>query len=128
MESPRILVVEDEILIQEILHIEFDGAGFEVITANNGNQAIAELEADAAKFRAVVTDIRLAEGPDGWEIGRRARELVTDMPVVYIMGDSTHEWPSKGVPESVVLMKPFAPSAAQHCGLYANHGRRLSAR
>jgi hypothetical protein len=31
------------------------------------------------------------------------------MPIVYITGDSTHEWASKGVPDSVVLLKPFAP-------------------
>ena len=31
------------------------------------------------------------------------------MPIVYITGDSTHEWSSKGVPDSVVLLKPFAP-------------------
>jgi two-component system, cell cycle response regulator CpdR len=32
------------------------------------------------------------------------------MPIVYISGDSTPDWPSKGVPGSAVIMKPFAPS------------------
>jgi hypothetical protein len=32
------------------------------------------------------------------------------MPVVYITGDSTHDWSSKGVPDSVVIAKPFAPA------------------
>jgi len=31
------------------------------------------------------------------------------MPIVYITGDGAHEWSSKGVPDSVVLLKPFAP-------------------
>lgn len=30
------------------------------------------------------------------------------MPVVYISGDSAHEWPVKGVPKSVMVPKPFA--------------------
>ena len=109
MEVPKILLVEDEILIQDILLAQFDEVGFEIVTANNGNQAIAELKADAGRFKAVITDIKLTDGPDGWEVARHAREHVADMPIVYITGDSTHEWASKGVPDSVVLLKPFAP-------------------
>ena len=105
----RYCLVEDEVLIQEILLAEFDGAGFDIVTANDGNQAMAELNADTARFKAVITDIRLTEGLDGWEVARCAREHVPDMPIVYITGDSSHEWSSKGVPDSVVLMKPFAP-------------------
>jgi CheY-like chemotaxis protein len=109
MKMPTILLVEDEILIQEILLAQFDDAGFEIVFANDGNQAIAELNADAGRFKAVITDIRLPKGPDGWEVARHAREHVPDMPIVYITGDSTHEWSSKGLPNSVVLLKPFAP-------------------
>jgi DNA-binding response OmpR family regulator len=104
------LLVEDEALIVEILTAEFADTGFEVVVASDGNRAIAELDADAARFKAVVTDIRLGKGPDGWDVGRRARELVSDMSVVYVSGDSTHDWSSKGVPESVVILKPFAPT------------------
>jgi hypothetical protein len=31
------------------------------------------------------------------------------MPVVYLSGDSSHEWSSKGVPDSVMIAKPFVP-------------------
>jgi DNA-binding response OmpR family regulator len=110
LQAPTILLVEDEALIEEILTAEFADTGFEVVAASDGNQAIAELDADATRFKAVVTDIRLGEGPDGWDVGRRVRELVSDMPVVYISGDSTHDWSSRGVPESVVILKPFAPT------------------
>jgi DNA-binding response OmpR family regulator len=109
VEVPKILLVEDEILIQEILLAEFDESGFEIVTVNDGNAAISELKADAGRFKAVITDIKLTEGPDGWEVARHAREHVPDMPIVYITGDSSHEWASKGVPDSVVLLKPFAP-------------------
>ena len=109
MEAPKILLVEDEVLIQEILLAQLEEAGFDIHMANDANQAIAELNAGAERFKAVVTDIKLKEGPDGWEVARRVREHVPDMPIVYITGDSTHEWSSKGVPDSVVLLKPFAP-------------------
>ena len=110
LQAPTILLVEDEALIVEILTAEFADTGFEVVVVSDGNRAIAELDADAARFKAVVTDIRLGKGPDGWDVGRRARELVSDMSVVYVSGDSTHDWSSKGVPESVVILKPFAPT------------------
>jgi len=32
------------------------------------------------------------------------------MPIVYMTGDSADEWPSKGVPNSILLTKPFAPA------------------
>jgi CheY-like chemotaxis protein len=55
----------------------------------------------------VLTDIRVGQAPDGWQVARRARELVPDMPVVYISGDSAHEWSAKGVPNSIMVTKPF---------------------
>jgi hypothetical protein len=32
---------------------------------------------------------------------------VPGIPVVYMSGDSAHEWGSRGVPESVMVAKPF---------------------
>jgi DNA-binding response OmpR family regulator len=105
-----LLLVEDEELIRELLETALSEAGFELTIVANGEQALAELESDAAQFRAVITDIKLGAGPDGWEVGRRAREIIADMPVVYTSGDSAHEWTSKGVPNSIMVAKPFAPA------------------
>jgi len=110
MEAPRILLIEDEVLIHELLATEFAEAGFEIVAADDGDRAIAELEIDADRFRAVITDIKLGSGPNGWDVARHARELLPDIPVIYITGDSTHEWSSKGVPNSVVIAKPFTPT------------------
>ena len=107
METSSLLLVEDEELILELLGHALTEAGFEVVVASSGAQAVAELEADPARFRAVVTDVKLGGKVDGWDIGHRARELVPDMPVVYMSGNSGHEWSSKGVPNSVFVSKPF---------------------
>jgi DNA-binding response OmpR family regulator len=108
MEVPVLLLVEDEILLHEMLTAELADAGFETIVARDGGRAVAELEAGATRFKAIITDIKLGKGPNGWDVARRARELVSDMPIVYITGDSSHEFSSKGVPDSVVISKPFA--------------------
>jgi DNA-binding response OmpR family regulator len=102
-----VLLVEDEAVIQEWMHTELVDAGFELVVACDGTQALAALAADVERFKAVITDIKLGQGPDGWDVGRRARELVADMPLVYVSGDSADEWVSKGVPNSVMIMKPF---------------------
>jgi DNA-binding response OmpR family regulator len=105
-----LLLVEDDHGVQQMLHTELTDAGFQVIVVSNGTQAITQLEEKAAQLRAIITDIRLGTGPDGWEVARRARELIPDMPVVYVTGDSADEWSSKGVPKSVVIVKPFSPA------------------
>ena len=69
---------------------------------------MSELEADPSRFSGLITDISLGKGPDGWEIARRARELIPKLPVVYISGHGSADWPSKGVPYSLTLSKPFA--------------------
>jgi DNA-binding response OmpR family regulator len=71
---------------------------------------MAELNADPGRFRAVITDINLGTGPDGWDVGRRVRELVPGMPVVYLSGESSKDWPNRGVPCSLMLAKPFPPA------------------
>jgi DNA-binding response OmpR family regulator len=110
MKPATLLLVDDDDLTRDLLNTELTDAGFELVVARDGVQALSELNADATRFKAVITDVKLGYGPDGWDVGRRTRELVSDMPIVYISGDSAHEWASKGVPESVVIAKPFAPA------------------
>lgn len=105
-----LLLVEDETLIRMNLAEDLVDAGFELAVAADGQKALAELEADPSRFCAVITDIRLGRGPDGWDVARRARDAVPDMPVLYISGDSAHEWAAKGVPSSAMVAKPFYPA------------------
>ena len=107
MTAIQVLLVEDDALVQELLHAVLADAGFEAFAANSGAQALVELDADAERFKAVITDINLAVGPDGWSVGRRARERVAGMPVIYMSANRGVEWASKGVPNSAMIAKPF---------------------
>jgi DNA-binding NtrC family response regulator len=107
--SILLLLVEDEMLIRMNLEEELADAGFQLAVTTNGREAMVELEADPARFCAVVTDIRLGRGPDGWDIARRAREVAPDMPVVYISGDSAFEWASRGWPTASWWRSPSTP-------------------
>lgn len=103
-----LLLVDDEAALREVMEAALTDAGFAIVAVGDGTTALTELDADASRFRAVIADINLGSGPDGWDVSRRARELVPEMPIVYVTGDSVQDWPSKGVPNSVVIPKPFA--------------------
>ena|SRR5450631_3325695 len=86
-------------------------AGFEIVIASSGEQAMELLDSSEGKFRALVTDINLGRDKlSGWEVARHAREIDPAFPVVYTSGDSAEDWASKGVPHSIMLAKPFAPA------------------
>jgi DNA-binding NtrC family response regulator len=106
--SNLVLLVEDEAAIQEIVEIALQESGFAVATASCGRQALDMLNKDGASFTALVSDIRLGEGPKGWDVARRARELNQNLPVIYMTGGNAHEWAAQGVPNSLLVPKPFA--------------------
>ena len=101
------LIVDDEALIQLDIQDALEGGGFATATADHGQSAIALLESNQS-FRALVTDIRMPGTLTGWDVTKRARELNAGMAVVYVTGDSANEWVSRGVPNSIVIQKPFA--------------------
>ena len=110
-EVPAILIVEDDQLIQTVVEEALTEGGFEIAIASSAKQAIELLDGAGGKYRALVTDINLGRDQvEGWEIARHAREIDPEFPVVYMSGDSAEDWPSKGVPNSIMLSKPFAPA------------------
>ena len=46
----------------------------------------------------------------GWEIARLIRQINPAFPVVYMTGAAAEDWASEGVPNSILLKKPFAPA------------------
>ena len=104
--SVPILVVEDEPLISMLAVDALTDGGFEVLVASDGSEALNFLR--ERDVRGLVTDIRLGTQPDGWQIAREARQQSPDMAVVYCTGDSAYEWPAQGVPNSMVIQKPYA--------------------
>jgi DNA-binding response OmpR family regulator len=108
---PVILVVEDDHLVLSVVEDSLVDGGFETVIASSGENAVELLDASDGKYRALVTDINLGRGGiDGWDIARHAREIDPNFPVVYMSGKDADEWASKGVPNSIMLAKPFAPA------------------
>ena len=107
---PVILVIEDEEGIQSLVEDALTEGGFEPAIAASGEEAVTLLKGRINNYRALVTDISLRGRIDGWEVARQAREIDPQFPVVYMSGASADDWASKGVPNSIMLSKPFAPA------------------
>lgn len=108
MSTNCLLIAEDEALLVPNIEDALIEAGYEIVVVASGAKAIEELERDVSRFRGLVTDIRMGSGPSGWEVAHRARELSPQIPVLYMTGDSAAVWAANGVPNSVLLQKPFA--------------------
>ena len=83
LEGARVLLAEDNDMNQEIAVELLQGAGMDVIVANNGREAIRRLEEPGARYDMVLMDIQMPE-MDGYEATRliRAQERFADLPVI----------------------------------------------
>jgi CheY-like chemotaxis protein len=107
---PTILLIEDDQLVQGMVEDALTEGGFEVAIAASGEEAITLLTGNQMQYRGLVTDINLRGRLQGWEVARAAREIDPAFPIVYMTGTAAEEWASKGVPNSILLNKPFAPA------------------
>ena len=105
-----ILYVEDDAVVRLSLATALEEAGFVVREVDNGREALAVLETDGAAVGGLVTDVKLGADPDGWALARKAREREATLPVVYVSGESQEAWAANGVPNSVLIAKPFVPT------------------
>jgi CheY-like chemotaxis protein len=110
LEELLILVIEDDPIIQTMIEEALRDGGYEPSVAASGEEAITLLKGGKYNFRALVTDINLARKIDGWEVARAAREIDPAFPVVYMTGAAADQWAVQGVPNSILLAKPFAPA------------------
>ena len=101
---------KDDPLIQAMVEDALTDGGFETAIAPSGEEAVTLLKGNKTPYRALVTDINLRGKIDGWEIARVAREIDSAFPIIYMTGAAADEWASHGVPNSILLTKPFAPA------------------
>jgi len=84
----KILVVDDEKNIRKLYETELRKEGYEIATAESGEEALDKIENDDIDL--VVLDIRL-EGMDGIDCLRTIMEKRRDLPVVLNSAYSTYK-------------------------------------
>ena len=110
MDRRRILVVDDDPDIFEIVQVNLEGAGFDVIGASNGLEALARIRQETADL--VILDVLMPE-MDGWEV-LRAIEVdsrTAGLPVIMLTCKSEDADILRGLEEGAVeyVTKPFYP-------------------
>ena len=103
---PRILVVDDEAAIRELLAKTLALADYDVDVAPEGRTAVERLR--GSSYDLLITDLRMP-GVDGLSVIREARLFRPDLPVVIITGFSTETRAIEAINLGVAgyLTKPF---------------------
>ncbi len=79
--APRLLVVDDEPSIRDLLSASLRFAGYDVATASDGSGALVQAEKHRPDL--IVLDVMMPD-MDGFEVTRRLRERGRDVPVLFL--------------------------------------------
>lgn len=105
-EAPCVLLVEDEAAIRSLLSRLLGDAGWNVVEARDGEQALS-MAAELGHLDLVVTDIGLPRLP-GTAVVERLRERRVDLPVLFISGFPEDPTSELRAPHTDFLAKPFS--------------------
>lgn len=105
-DRPRILVVDDEQAVRDLLAKTLTMADYDVDAAPDGASAIERLR--AVEYDLLITDLKMP-GMDGLSVLREARRTAPDLPVIIITGYSTEASAIEAINLGVAgyLTKPF---------------------
>jgi two-component system chemotaxis sensor kinase CheA len=95
--APKILVVEDSFSVRELQRSILETAGYPIVTARDGRDALATLDRDS-QIALVVTDIEMP-GLDGIELTRaiRASAARSSLPVVIVTSHGSDDDRRRGI-------------------------------
>ncbi len=110
-ESATVLIVEDDPLVRTMARRSLAEAGFGVLEAANGREALALIK-EHGSVEAVLTDVAMPE-IGGQELAQRLSELHPDLPVIFMSGYTDDDLTRRGLLEAGIpfLEKPFSPAA-----------------
>ena len=111
-ELSRVLVIDDEAAIREVAHRVLTSAGYQVMTAANGSEALGLLRDGKVVVDLVLTDV-VMPGMTGPAFAVQARAMFPGLPVLFMSGyerqeSTADEWPGPG---AQVIGKPFSRAA-----------------
>ena len=101
-----ILVADDDPHIQEVLEVRLSSAGYEVILASDGREALDILASTPVDL--VISDIRMP-GLDGLELQARLEKTAPNLPIIFLTAYGSIQDAVKAIKSGAVdyLTKPF---------------------
>jgi CheY-like chemotaxis protein len=101
----RLLVVDDDVKILRFLRSSLRLAGYDVVTAESGEEALQLME--SAKPQCIILDV-LMPVVDGFEVLKRLR-ADSELPVIAISAHASNAGQALSLGANVFLAKPFRP-------------------
>ena len=110
--SLRLLVVDDEQDVRDVLRLTLCRMGYDVQAVASGPEAISLFLAADPKFDAVLMDLRMP-GMDGWECRRELTRIRPNVPVVLVSGYASERPSGSEISDmpDVFLTKPFTKNS-----------------
>ncbi|QOY88561.1 sigma-54-dependent transcriptional regulator [Paludibaculum fermentans] len=113
MNSGKLLIVDDDIVVRDSLGKWFESEGFDVTIAPGAPAALEILSRE--RFDLALVDIKMP-GVDGIELQARLKEIDQDMPVVIMTGYASVETAVRALKNGAYdyITKPFDPDELVH--------------
>ena len=102
--SPRVLVVEDDDGIREMVGLSLQDAGYSVVDARDGHRAIELVTREPADV--VLVDLRMPL-MDGFEFMRRYAEAGGRAPIIVLSAAHDVDFARHDVQAAAIIEKPF---------------------
>lgn len=113
MPDPRLLIVDDELVVRDSLGKWFESEGYEVTIAESAPQALEMMS--ASRFDGALVDIKMP-GVDGIELQAKMHEINPSMPVIIMTGYASVETAVRALKNGAYdyITKPFDPDELVH--------------
>ncbi|MCW4051369.1 MAG: response regulator [Candidatus Bathyarchaeota archaeon] len=107
--SGSVLIVDDDEFLTETFKLLLEDAGFEVETANTGNQAL--LKASQLDFDLAILDLKLPD-TTGSELAKSLKDRNSEMNIILLTGQAEALENLEDVDLSLdeILLKPISPT------------------
>jgi len=114
----RVLIVDDSVTMRDMLTFTLKAAGFSIIEADDGVNALKALEGNAVDL--IITDINMPR-LDGIELTRQVRqsEKLAFVPILCLTTETSDELKSRAKSAGATgwLQKPFDPDMLVHTAM-----------
>jgi len=108
MESPTILIADDDIQMLKVLRLHLEHAGYTVTCARDSYQALES--ARRGKPDLLILDVNMPAG-DGFSVQQRLQKMtdLAEIPIIYLTGENSHRVDSTShcLGAFAVIHKPF---------------------
>jgi len=127
-DAVRVMVVDDESTVRDVLREALEAEGCVVLVADSGEQALKIYDDQKGKLDVIFTDIGMAE-MSGWELAREIRKRSETIPLAIVSGwaDAISFDERQAIKADWVVSKPFDIAAIAEVAKEAGARRKTHA-